>query len=130
MMTPIPRRFRTFRKTPCWGAKLALLALVAAHGCGGQVSDSFTHSVYIEITDSGSLQPTTMLMQNGYRIVFVNNDVSEHTINWNSPLVLSAVAPAGQRAWFELPSFLPGTVISYHLDTSGPGGTITIVSPP
>jgi hypothetical protein len=107
---------------------LAALGLLLLAGCGGQISDSFANSIYIQIQSGGTLSPNAAPVRNGYRIVFLNHDSVRHTINWNSPLTLSAVAEPGDRAWFELPPMFPGTVLGYHLDTSGAGGTVTTVS--
>jgi hypothetical protein len=109
---------------------LVCTAVLWLTGCGGQVTDSFAHSVYIEITNTHTLSPVSTQVPNGYRIVFLNNDGISHTVNWDNPLVLSAVAQPGSRAWFELPGFFPGTVLGYHLDASGPTGTVTIVPAP
>ena len=106
----------------------AATALLA--GCGGQVSDSFANSVYIQITGSDALKPATQVAPSGYRIVFLNGDGIQHTITWDSPFILSANAPAGGRAWFDLPTLLNGTVASYHLDTNGPTGSVTVIAAP
>jgi hypothetical protein len=108
--------------------RLLLVGVVV--GCGGQVTDSFSHSVYVEITNAGGLSPNSAALPNTYRIVFLNNDAVAHTVNWNSPLVLSATAQPGNRAWFELPQFFTGTILTYHLDTNGPSGSVTIVMVP
>lgn len=102
--------------------------IVGLAGCGGDVSNSFVRSVYIQITGAAALQPTAIAMPNGYRVVFLNNDSVAHTINWNSPLTLSATAQPGDRAWFDLPTMIQGTVLSYHLDGSGASGSVTIIS--
>jgi hypothetical protein len=110
--------------------QIGLIALgLLSCGCGGQLSDSFANSVYINIQGTGGLQPNAIVVPNNYRIVFINNDGIAHTVNWQTPLNLSAVAPAnGGRAWFELPVILPGTVLNYHLDGSGAAGSVTVVS--
>lgn len=99
-------------------------------GCGGQVSDSFANSVYVEIQSGGTLHPSSVVLPNNFRIVFLNEDTVDHKITWESPLALSATAPVGGRAWFELPPILPGSVMSYHLDNSGAGGSATVVTTP
>ena len=117
------RAFMTFRTLKLAPITLVLLAL---SGCGGQLSDSFAKSVYVEITDSGTLNPSSVPLPNGYRIVFLNDDEVPHTINWESPLTLSATAPAGSRAWFDLPALPVGSVMSYHLDNAGAHGSVTM----
>ena len=107
---------------------LIIFGLLAC-GCGGQVSDSFANSVYVEIQGSGALRPNSIVVPNNYRIVFINDDAVPHTVTWQNPLNLSAVAQSnGGRAWFELPVILPGTVLIYHLDSSGASGSVTVVS--
>jgi hypothetical protein len=112
--------------------QFAVGGLVAAtiSGCGGQVTDSFASSVYIQISGADTLQPNSLVSQNGFRVVFLNKDGIAHTITWDSPFILSAIAPAGGRAWFDLPNLIPGTVASYHLDSNGPTGSVTIVGSP
>ena len=107
----------------------ATLCLALLTGCGGDAPNSFARSVYVEITSSGALSPVAIAMPNGYRIVFLNNDSVPHSITWNSPLTLTATAQPGDRAWFDLPMILPGTVLSYHLDSSGPSGSVTVINP-
>jgi hypothetical protein len=102
------------------------ILLMSLTGCGGQLSDSFAQSVYVQITDTGTLNPSSVPLPNGYRIVFLNDDDVPHTVNWESPLTLTAVAPAGGRAWFDLPALPAGSVMSYHLDNSGAHGSATM----
>jgi hypothetical protein len=101
------------------------ILLLFACGCGGD-NANFTNSVYIEIKPGGTLQPQAMASMNGYRVVFLNHDTVAHTINWDAPLTLSAVAPPNDRAWFDLPALPVGTVLHYHLDSSGASGTVTV----
>jgi hypothetical protein len=123
MLFSYKRSFMTIRTL-----KVAILTVgfLALSGCGGQISDSFAHSIYVEITDAGTLNPSSISLPNGYRIVFLNDDDIPHTINWESPLTLTAVAPAGSRAWFDLPPLPSGSVMSYHLDNSGAHGSVTM----
>lgn len=106
----------------------ALVASVLC-GCGGQMTDTFVNAVYVTIQNDGTPKPTTLPASNGYRIVFVNNDSVAHTVHWNTPINLNGTAQPGDRVWFELPFLLTGTIVSYHLDASGPGGTVTIMAP-
>ncbi len=106
----------------------ASLALALLIGCGGETSNSFARSVYVEITSTGTLNPAAMTIPGGYRVVFLNDDSVPHTINWGSPVSTSATAQPGNRAWFDLPPILPGTVLSYRLDSSGPTGSVTVAS--
>jgi hypothetical protein len=117
------RAFMTNRTLRLATSTLAFLALI---GCGGQVSDSFAKSVYVQITDAATLNPAAVPLPNGYRIVFLNDDDMPHSINWESPLTLTAVAPAGGRAWFDLPALPAGSVMNYHLDSSGAHGSVTM----
>jgi hypothetical protein len=102
-------------------------ALLCLAGCGGEVATPFSGAAYVEITQGGVLNPTSVRLENGARIVFLNKDMVSHMITWNSPLSLSASVAPGDRAWFELPAAFPGTVLSYHLDSGGAGGSVTVV---
>jgi hypothetical protein len=106
-------------------AATLIILMAALAACGGN-SSNFTNSVYIEIRAGGSLQPQAMGAMNGYRVVFLNHDSVAHAIHWDAPLSLSATAQANDRAWFDLPTLPVGTVLHYHLDSSGPSGTVTV----
>ena len=107
---------------------LVVLLLIA--GCGGEQANGFANAVYIQINSGTTLKPVSLVTLSGYRIVFLNNESVPHTITWEAPLSLTAVANANDRAWFDLPPVPPGSVLHYHLDSSGPSGAVTILQPP
>jgi hypothetical protein len=123
MLFSYKRAFMNIRTLHLTTLTLGILALT---GCGGELSDSFAKSVYVDITDEGTLNPSSIPLPNGYRIVFINNDDLPHTVNWEAPLTLTAIAPAGGRAWFDLPALPAGSVMHYHLDASGASGSVTM----
>lgn len=110
-------------------ASCLLLGTILA-ACGGEQGNGFANAVYIQINNGSSLKPVSLVAPIGYRIVFLNNENVRHTITWEAPLSLSAIAEANDRAWFDLPPVPPGSVLHYHLDSSGPTGSVTLLQAP